>query len=105
MELQPQRLDARRGRGARTGSIATRAPDARAPEEITMDTHAAFPSFAVPDLDAALGFYRDTLDMDARIDGEDPMRMLTIQLATGSHILVYPKSDHEPAGYTVLNLP
>jgi len=33
------------------------------------------------------------------------MRMLVIRLGTGSRILVYPKLDHVPATYTVLNIP
>ena len=31
--------------------------------------------------------------------------MLTLHLATGGSVLVYPKDDHEPAEFTVLNFP
>ena len=31
--------------------------------------------------------------------------MLTLHLAGGGRVLVYPKADHEPAAFTVLNLP
>jgi hypothetical protein len=33
------------------------------------------------------------------------MGFLNIRLATGGVILVYPKQDHEPATYTILNFP
>jgi catechol 2,3-dioxygenase-like lactoylglutathione lyase family enzyme len=64
--------------------------------------HAAFPSFAVPDIDAARRFYRDTLSLDVE-DGE--MGTLELGLGNGAKVLVYPKPDHEPATYTVLNFP
>jgi len=62
----------------------------------------AFSGFAVKDLAAAKAFYGGTLGLDAR-DG--PMGMLEIHLAGGATILVYPKDDHEPANYTILNFP
>lgn len=62
----------------------------------------AFSGFAVKDLDAAKSFYGDTLGLDAR-DG--PMGMLELHLGSGAIVLVYLKDDHEPANYTILNLP
>ena len=64
--------------------------------------HAAFSSFAVPDIEAARRFYRDTLALTVE-DGE--MGSLELALGNGAKVLVYPKPDHEPATYTVLNLP
>jgi catechol 2,3-dioxygenase-like lactoylglutathione lyase family enzyme len=61
----------------------------------------AFSGFAVKDLAAAKSFYGDTLGLDAR-DG--PMGMLELHLGNGAVVLVYPKEDHEPANYTMLNL-
>ena len=61
----------------------------------------AFSGFAVKDLAAAKSFYGDTLGLDAR-DG--PMGMLELHLGSGAVVLVYPKEDHEPANYTMLNL-
>ena len=61
----------------------------------------AFSGFAVKDLAAAKSFYGDTLGLDAR-DG--PMGMLELHLSNGAVVLVYPKEDHEPANYTMLNL-
>ena len=60
----------------------------------------AFSSFAVKDLDAAKRFYGDTRGQDVR-DG--PMGVLELHLAGGAQAMVYPKPDHEPANFTVLN--
>lgn len=62
----------------------------------------AFNGFSVNDLDAARKFYRDTLGLDV-VDNE--MGMLEIRLATGGVTLVYPKANHEPATFTILNFP
>ena len=62
----------------------------------------AFSGFAVKDLDAARRFYGETLGQDVSI-GE--MGMLEIHLAGGATVMVYPKGDHEPATYTILNFP
>jgi predicted enzyme related to lactoylglutathione lyase len=62
----------------------------------------AFSGFAVKDLDAAKRFYGETLGQNASI-GE--MGMLEIRLAGGATVMVYPKADHEPATYTILNFP
>ncbi len=62
----------------------------------------AFSGFSVDDLDRARAFYGDTLGMHVT-DG--PMGMLELDLPQGGHILVYPKPNHEPATYTVLNFP
>jgi catechol 2,3-dioxygenase-like lactoylglutathione lyase family enzyme len=64
------------------------------------DTH-AFSGFAVPDIAAAKAFYGDTLGID--LDEEDGM--LTLHLAGGRDTFVYPKPDHAPATYTILNFP
>ncbi|HUP55198.1 MAG TPA: VOC family protein [Methylomirabilota bacterium] len=60
----------------------------------------AFSSFAVKDLDAAKRFYGETLGQDVQ-DG--PMGVLELHLAGGTTAMVYPKPDHEPANFTVLN--
>lgn len=62
----------------------------------------AFSSFAVRDIDVARSFYRDTLGL-AVADGE--MGTLELGAANGAKVLVYPKPDHEPAAFTVLNFP
>jgi catechol 2,3-dioxygenase-like lactoylglutathione lyase family enzyme len=57
--------------------------------------------FAVRDIDAAKTFYSETLGLDVQVAG---MGNLTIALPQGGVIIVYPKADHEPATYTILNL-
>ncbi|HTX69472.1 MAG TPA: VOC family protein [Thermoleophilia bacterium] len=64
------------------------------------DSH-AFAGFSVDDIAAARTFYADVLGLDV----SEANGMLTLQLAGGGRVLVYPKPDHEPATFTVLNLP
>jgi catechol 2,3-dioxygenase-like lactoylglutathione lyase family enzyme len=61
----------------------------------------AFSGFAVDDLEKAKAFYADTLG----IETSEENGMLTLHLAGDRPTLVYPKPDHEPAGYTILNFP
>jgi catechol 2,3-dioxygenase-like lactoylglutathione lyase family enzyme len=62
----------------------------------------AFSGFAVPDLAAARAFYGDVLG----IETSEEHGMLTLHLAGGTReTLIYPKPDHEPANYTILNFP
>jgi len=61
----------------------------------------AFSSFAAADLDAERRFYRDTLGLDVADGG---MGTLELHMGTSS-VLIYPKPDHEPASFTVLNFP
>ena len=64
----------------------------------------AFSGFAVPDVEAARRFYADTLGLRVEVD-EAMGGMLTLRLGGGTNVLVYPKPDHTPATYTVLNFP
>ena len=64
------------------------------------DVH-AFSSFSVNDLAAAKRFYGETLGL--KID-EQP-EGLGLQLANGGRVFLYPKEDHVPATFTVLNFP
>jgi len=62
----------------------------------------AFSGFAVPDIAAARAFYSETLG----IRTTEEHGMLTLHLAGGDRpTLVYPKPDHTPAAYTILNFP
>ena len=64
----------------------------------------AFSGFSVDDLAAARSFYTDTLGLRVAT-GPESMPLLFLD-AGGRRILVYEKgADHEPANYTVLNLP
>ncbi len=60
----------------------------------------AFSGFSVDDIDAARQFYGAVLGLNT---GVNPMGMLDLQLAGGGHVVVYPKPNHEPATFTVLN--
>ncbi len=62
----------------------------------------AFSGFAVPDLAAAKAFYGGQLGLDVRDNDEGT---ISLQIAGGTSILVYPKPDFVPATYTVLNFP
>ena len=61
----------------------------------------AFSSFAVPDVEAAKAFYEGTLGLRVR----EEMGGLVLDLAGGTTVFVYPKPDHEPAVFTILNFP
>lgn len=60
----------------------------------------ALSGFSVDDVDKAKQFYNGTLGLEVT-DGE--MGTLQITLPGGSRVLVYPKSDHQPATFTILN--
>ena len=62
------------------------------------DSH-AFSGFSTNDIPAARTFYADTLGLDVTEDNG----MLNLQFAGGGHGIIYPKPNHEPATFTVLN--
>src|ERR671916_648707 len=59
----------------------------------------AFSGFAVDDIERARAFYAETLGL--RVSEEHGM--LTLHLAGDRDTLVYPKEDHVPATFTILN--
>lgn len=59
----------------------------------------AFSGFSTNDLAAARAFYAETLGLAVE-EGEG---MLNLQLGGGQRVVIYPKDDHQPATYTVLN--
>ncbi len=61
----------------------------------------AFSGFSVNDVPAAKRFYGETLGLEI----SEGNGMLQLRLAGGAEILVYPKEDHRPASFTVLNFP
>ncbi|CAN5368543.1 VOC family protein [soil metagenome] len=65
-------------------------------------TTKAFNGFSVDDMDAAREFYKDTLGLNVR---DNEMGMIEITLGTGGVTLIYPKHNHEPATFTILNFP
>jgi catechol 2,3-dioxygenase-like lactoylglutathione lyase family enzyme len=60
----------------------------------------AFSGFSVDNLANAKIFYGYTLGLEVRDLGE---LGLEIQFASGGSHFIYPKEDHQPASYTVLN--
>lgn len=61
----------------------------------------AFSGFSVNDLQKAKDFYGQTLGLEV----SDRNGLLELHIAGGTHILVYPKPDHTPAAFTILNFP
>jgi catechol 2,3-dioxygenase-like lactoylglutathione lyase family enzyme len=64
------------------------------------DSH-AFSGFSTSDLAKAREFYSGTLGLEVT----DENGMLNLHLAGGGSVLIYPKDNHEPATFTVLNFP
>jgi catechol 2,3-dioxygenase-like lactoylglutathione lyase family enzyme len=61
----------------------------------------AFSGFSVDDLDAAKRFYGETLGVEVSENDAG----LTLHIAGDRPILIYPKDNHEPATFTILNFP
>jgi catechol 2,3-dioxygenase-like lactoylglutathione lyase family enzyme len=59
----------------------------------------AFSGFSVSDISEAKNFYRDILGLNVTED----RGTLELRLGNGNSVFVYPKTDHQPATYTVLN--
>lgn len=66
-----------------------------------LTTSHGFSGFSVTDVDESRRFYQDVLGLDV---STNEMGILDIALpAGGAHVLVYPKDDHVPAVFTILN--
>ena len=61
----------------------------------------AFSGFSVDDTEAARAFYADTLGLEVSED----QGILTISLGGGHRAIAYPKANHAPATFTILNFP
>jgi catechol 2,3-dioxygenase-like lactoylglutathione lyase family enzyme len=61
----------------------------------------AFSTFSVDDVPRAKEFYGQTLGL--RVTEQDGL--LTLHVAGNRDIVVYPKGDHTPASFTILNFP
>src|SRR5919206_5181834 len=70
-------------------------------EAIMLTNTKAFSGFAVDDVPKAKKFYSETLGL--RVSEE--YGMLSLHIAGECDILVYPKPDHTPATFTILNFP
>jgi predicted enzyme related to lactoylglutathione lyase len=61
----------------------------------------AFSGFSSNDIPEAKDFYGQTLGLEVSED----YGLLTLHLAGGNNVLIYPKPSHVPATFTVLNFP
>jgi len=61
----------------------------------------AFSGFAVDDLERAKQFYGEVLGLDVRENAAG----LELHLGGGTAVFVYPKPNHTPATFTILNFP
>jgi len=61
----------------------------------------AFSGFSSNDIAAARAFYGETLGLDVTEENG----LLHLRFAGGGHTIIYPKPNHEPATFTVLNFP
>lgn len=59
----------------------------------------AFGGMSVRDVPEAVAFWRDVVGLDV---ADGPIARL--RLPGGGQVILYPKPDHEPAAFTVLNL-
>ncbi|HEV2258308.1 MAG TPA: VOC family protein [Streptosporangiaceae bacterium] len=59
----------------------------------------AFSGFSVSDIDEARKFYAETLGLRVT----EQYGLLTLRLAGGRDTLIYPRPDHTPASFTILN--
>ncbi len=61
----------------------------------------AFSGFSVDDLQKAKDFYKELLGLDVSVQ----MGLLSINIKNSNRIIIYPKPNHVPATFTVLNFP
>lgn len=62
----------------------------------------AFSGFSVDDIKKAKEFYQGTLGLHVK---DNSMGLIELHIEGGNTILVYPRPDHVPATFTVLNFP
>jgi len=67
-----------------------------------LNTNRAFSSFSVNDIQKAKEFYGKTLGVEL---SSGPEGTVELKLAGGARALMYPKPNHQPATFTVLNFP
>lgn len=66
----------------------------------------AFSSFSVSDVSRAKAFYGQTLGLEVtETRMTQDVSILTLQISGGGRVIVYPKPNHAPASFTVLNFP
>lgn len=65
----------------------------------------AFSSFSVVDTSKAKNFYEDILGLRVTEEFMGNVKLLTLHLVGGGEVLIYPKADHVPATFAILNFP
>lgn len=75
--------------------------EARRGTATTFESAEPYSGFAVDDVPAAKRFYGETLGMTV----SEEYGQLCLHLPGGASVLVYPKPDHVPASFTILNFP
>ncbi len=62
----------------------------------------AFSGFSVADIEKAKKFYGNKLGLKVK---DSPMGIIELHFSNGNKVIIYPKPNHEPATFTVLNFP
>ena len=62
----------------------------------------AFSGFSVNDIQKAKKFYSEVLGLKVT---DNPMGLIELNIEGSNKIIVYPKPNHEPATFTILNFP
>jgi predicted enzyme related to lactoylglutathione lyase len=71
---------------------------------LELEGNKAFSGFSVNDLTKAKEFYGETLGLNIYNDKRMP-DLLNLEINKGNIILIYPKPNHVPATFTILNFP
>lgn len=79
--------------------MAQKAVEKKSYDEIAALFTGAFSSFSVNDVKKAKAFYGQTLGVDVSEEEEG----LALNIDSGLQVFIYPKPDHKPATFTVLN--
>lgn len=66
-----------------------------------LENSKAFGSFSVNNTQKAKEFYGRTLGLEV----SETQELLKLHLAGGATVLIYPKPNHSPATFTILNFP
>jgi predicted enzyme related to lactoylglutathione lyase len=66
-----------------------------------MEHSKAFSSFSVNDTAKAKEFYGDTLGL--KVEDSDMPGLFHLHIDESTQVLIYPKPDHTPATFTILN--
>ncbi|WP_158799229.1 VOC family protein [Pedobacter sp. L105] len=67
-----------------------------------LQNSSAFSSFSVDDLQKAKDFYQNILGLKVT---DNPMGLIELHISGSTPVMIYPKPNHVPATFTVLNFP